>query len=202
MSKLKFEKSKLILEKAEIKEERDIAVKKLEYLPRIMNIKNSLNLEKRVKEMFKKTKATSFLLFIGVNGKTSVNHVSCIWYRYKDENTEIDAIETYRNVDITKDEYYKDMMYKVSKDLNYYHFVDTMKMPKGLLKTIYYDEEITHSIVGKLARKPIDEDNDFLMFFSLRTDEDTETGYTEDEVNNIRLIINGKIKPLIDKIQG
>lgn len=201
MDKIKIERQKLILAKAKAEEERDIAVKKLECLPKIMSIKNSITLERYVQQILKSTKASSFLLLIGVNGKTSLNHVSCIWYRYQDANDDIDPISSYRNVDITNDPFYKDILYKIDRNSNYYEMIDTLKMPASILKTIYYKEQITHSIVGNISRRPIDDENDFLMFFSIRTDEETEIGYTKEEVDEIRLIMDGSIKPLLNKIQ-
>lgn len=202
MSKIKLDRQKLLLEKVKAEEERDVAVKKLEYLPKIMSIKNSITLEKHIQQIFKKTKATSFLILIGVNGKTSLNHISCIWYRYKNQEDDIDPITSYRNVDITNDAFYKDVLYKIDRNKSYYEMIHTMKMPESIIKTIYYEEQITHSIIGNISRRPIDENNDFLMFFSIRTDADTEEGYSKEEVDHIKLIMDGSVKPLLTEIQS
>ena len=198
LSKIKREadidRQKLILEKAKIKEERDIAFKKLEYLPRIAALKNITKIQRAVDQIFKRTKATRFLILIGVNGKTSLNHVSCFWYDYKNVDDDINPLDAYKNIDISGDYFYRSMMRNLGKNNDHIEEIDVLRMPESILKDIYYEEQITYSRVGFLTRSPIDNDNDFLMYYSVATDSD-EGDFTEDEKRLINVKVQNQIKP-------
>lgn len=193
-------KVKKTVQKAE--EKAEVSSKRSEYIPRIMSLSNGMDLKRAVNEIFEKTKATRFLILIAVNGKYDLNSVSCLWFHYKNESHEVDPTYIYNNVDITEDTFYKGMLKKISKYSHHYVDVDTRKMPQSILKDIYLDEEVMHSKVGFLTRAPIDGENDMLAFFSCATDEDTDEGFSEHENNLIKLIVNSRIKPSMEELQG
>ena len=183
-------------------ENKIVANKKSEYLPRIMTLKNAAFLEKSVEEVFNKTRATSFMVFIGVNGKYDLKNISCIWYQYKNsEDDDVNPILAYRNVDISKDDFYKSVLSRISKKDSEYEKIDTMKMPKSILKDIYGQEQISFSRVGFLSRRPIDSENDFMMFFQFATDSDNGD-FSHIEESIIKLNIDSKIKPNIIQLQN
>ena len=184
----------LILEKAKLKEERDIAFKKLEYIPRIAALKNVVKIQRAVDQIFKKTRATRFLILIGVNGKTSMNHVSCFWYDYKNQEDDIDPIDAYKNLDVSDDEFYRNMLKRLGTYTDHIEEIDVMNMDDSILKDIYFDEQITYSRVGFLSRSKIDEDNDFLMYYSVSTDSD-DGDFTNREKRFINMKVNNQIKP-------
>lgn len=195
-------KQKSLVQIAKVTEERNIAIKKLEYLPRIMSIKNPLILQKYVDEIFEKTRATRFLFLIGVNGKTSLNHVSCIWYKYKNPKDDINPIVSYKNIDISEDTFYKNMIHNLSKNPTYIENITTMKMPNSILKHIYFNEQVTYSKIGFVNRDKIDEKNDFLLYYSIASDMDDENGFTDKEGTAIKLIMDSKIKPFMEQLKN
>jgi hypothetical protein len=192
MRKIKNEVSFKELQLNKSKELSLLNMKKADYLPRIMTLRNSSSITHAVQEIFNLTKATRFLIFIGVNGKFDLNSVSCVWYLYKNEKDNVDAIKKYASVDITEDSFYKGLLKKVSKYTHKYEEIETLKMPESLLKHIYYEEEVTHTKIGFLNREEIDKENDFLAFFSVSTDEDE--GYTPMEKSIIKRIVDSQIK--------
>lgn len=197
---LQHKLSEAIKEKEKLKQDREVAVKKSEFLPRIMKLKTSILIERAVKDIFEHTRATRFLILIGVNGKYELNCISCIWYDYKKEEDDINPIDAYKNVDITDDLYYKRIIKKISDDNNAVEKIHTLSMTDSVLKDIYFEEQIVNSRVGFLSRKPIDSENDFMMFYSVSSDHDED--FPKREERFIKMKLNSDIRPNIKKLEG
>ena len=68
--------------------------------------------------------------------------------------------------------------------------IDVFEMPRGMLKSIYYKEMISHSILKFIARTHIDEKNDAFAFCSVATD--TEEPFSEYD----KIIINKEFEQI------
>lgn len=201
MKKIKVSMSKVEESERKAKIEAHLKDKQSSYIPRIMTLRNSVEIKEAVDEIYKHTKATRFLILIAVNGKHDLNSVSCIWYHYRNQEDDVNPAKSYSNVDITEDVFYKGMLKHIAKYQHDFFNINVLKMPQSVLKDIYYEEQITHSKVGFLSRAKIDDENDMLTFFSCSTDADDDNGFTQREKNKIKLIVNGTIKPSMEQIQ-
>lgn len=176
----------------------EIAVKTAEYLPRIMAMKNASNLNNIIDDLFSKTKATRFLILIGVNGKYDLNHISCVWYKYKNAEDDVNPISEYKHIDISQDNQYKKMLSSIRTNPESFYNIKTMGMEQGILKDIYFEEQITHAKVGYLGKENIDKENDAVMFFSIATDNERE--FSDTEKRYIRRRIHSDLKQSVKSI--
>lgn len=163
-----FEKQKTELKTVK-KENREYEIK-ISLFDRIMDITAINMIKESVNRMFNQTKADRFLILIAINGKHDFNVVSVIFEQHKSSLGEYNAIGRYHNINI--DNCYRNIL-KRSEHEDYVLF-DTATEKNCLLKDFYDIEDIKHSLIKHLVRKPIDEDNDFLVFSSVATHDDNE----------------------------
>lgn len=192
--KRRLEIENLQLENNQLKNEKKETEQKLDFINRILDLEFINQIGESVNRMFAQTKADRFLILVARNGKVDFNIVSVVFEQHKKTEFRINAIARYRNVHI--DNSYRIML----KDAERYGMVqiETAKMPDSVLKDFYEMEGITFSKVRFLARKPIDNDNDFLVYSSLSTHEKTD--FTKREKAYIKTQYEGTIFPCINKM--
>lgn len=166
---------------------------KLDFLNRIMDLTSVNQIIEAIEKVFTLTKADRFLILVAVNGKEDFNVVSVIFEQHK-KNYKVNAIGTYRNIRI--DQTYKQMLKNC--EVNDVITLCTKEMPNSLLKSFYEVEGVQFSKVRFLARKPIDGENDFLVFSSLATH--NEKDFTPREKTIIKTIYETAIKPNINNV--
>lgn len=159
---------------------------KTAYYPQIMGLKNANQINACIDRVFKNTKVTRFLILVGINGKEAMQHVSVILPRTKDVVV-VNPI-VYQNLPTDKD--YIKRLKRLEKEGEI--VIDVFEMPRGMLKSIYYKEMISHSILKFIARTNIDEGNDAFAFASIATD-------TENPISEFDKIIINKEFELIKK---
>lgn len=157
---------------------------KTAYYPQIMGLKNGKLINDCIDRIFRNTKITRFLILVGINGKEAMQHVSVILPRTKDVVEVNPAV--YQNLPTDKD-YIKRL--KVLEKVGEIE-IDVFEMPRGMLKSIYYKEMISHSILKFIARTNIDKNNDAFAFCSIATD-------TEEPISTFDKIIIDKEFELI-----
>lgn len=167
---------------------------KLNFIDRIMDLEFINQIGEAVNEMFENTKADRFLILVAKNGKTDFNVVNVVFEQHKRTEYRINAIARYRNVHV--DNAYREMLKEV--ELKGVVQMETATMPKGVLRTFYEMENVTFSKVRHLARKPIDDGNDFLVYSSVSTHEKED--FTPHELMFTKTIFEGIIIPGIDKM--
>lgn len=195
IEKLKTEIEKNKQETEVLKKEKKETEIKLQFLNRIMDLEFINEIGEAVNRIFESTKAGRFLILVAKNGKVDFNTVSVVFEQHKEAKYRINAIARYRNVQI--DDEYKKMLKEAER--NGLVHIKTSQMPEdSILRDFYELEGITHSKVRFLARKPIDSDNDFLVYSSLSTYEKKD--FTKSELAFIKTQYEGTILPCIDKI--
>jgi mannitol-specific phosphotransferase system IIBC component len=192
--KIDLEIENLQLENRKLKNENNDVKVKLQFLDRVLDLPFINDLSNAVDKIFEETKADRFLVLIAKNGKEDFNIVNVVFEQHKDKNYRINAIARYRNVHI--DHPYKQML----KETEFRGVVEleTATMPRCILKSFYENEGITHSKVRHLARKPIDNDNDFLVYSSLSTHDKDK--FTPNELAMIKTQYEGTIMPALQKV--
>jgi hypothetical protein len=122
--------------------------------------------QKKIKEIFKKTRAERFLILYAINGKTSFNTVT-VCYEMGFDNKIVWASEMYDKFEI--DNPYRSMLKRVEFDHSI--ILDVAKMEECFLKTVYQsqDEQICHSIICFISRIKINENDDLLIYMSIAT---------------------------------
>lgn len=195
--KYNLEVEKLQQEIAYFKKQEMDACVKISFIDKIMDFPFFNALADSVDRIFQFTKADRFLLLIAKNGKTEFSIVNVVFEQHKNNDYKINAIARYRNVDISKDPYYRRML----KDAEHNGVVNlkTDNLPDdSLLRDFYEMENIKYSKVRFLARKPIDEDNDFVIYSSISTHMDKN--FTRMEKTFIKTQYEGTIKPSLNKV--
>lgn len=167
---------------------------KLIYYNQIINFTSFNTIRNSVKKMFEKTKATRFLILIAMNGKTDFRVVNAVFQQHKEDDYEIDAISTYKNIEI--DVPYQQML-KLTKVKPVVE-LETVKMKDQILKDYYQDEGINHALVRQLLRQRIDDDNVFLIYSSIGTHYDKK--FTRAEKTFIKTHYENTIKPKLSEI--
>jgi len=142
-----------------------------------------------VGELFLETRAERFMIFIAVNGKTDFNVVSVIFERYKELRGRVNALARYHNVHI--DPMYRRMLKDVERER--FLELDVDSMPEQLLKSIYDNERIKHSVISFIKRSKIDEDAELVVFCSTATT--IPFKFTDIELMNIKALVEGTLQP-------
>lgn len=161
---------------------------------KIMDISSVKKIEESVERIFKDTTADRFLIIIAVNGLHGFNAISVIFEQHKSAEYNTHAIARYRNVKI--DDVYREML-KQTEKTDYVVF-NTESETDSLLKDIYELEGINHSLIKHIARKPVNEEDDFLVYSSVSTHNIKK--YTKKERTLINREYEGSIKPSINKV--
>lgn len=167
---------------------------KLQFYNKIMDLPFINAISGAVDEIFKETIATRFLILIAKNGKEDFNVVSVVFEQHKNKDYRINAIARYKNV-LVDNEYRK--MLKNAERFGVVEF-EVNTMPQSLLRTFYEMEGVKFSKIRHLARKPIDDDNDFLVFSSLATHEDRY--FNDQELAFVKTQFEGTIMPALQNI--
>jgi hypothetical protein len=166
---------------------------KLDFFSRIYGVNHFNRINDAVNYIFNKTSADRFLILIAVNGKTDFNVVTVIYELRKNKGN--DGMKPiYKNVQI--DNEYRLMLKTAEK--NELVKLETKKMRDSKLKTFYKIEGVSFSHVRFLIRRPIDDNNDFIVFSSLATHRTTD--FTDSEVMMSQLQYDGVIIPSIKNI--
>lgn len=173
-------------------DKRNIEVK-LEFFNRIHSVKFFNEINNAVDKIFKYTSADRFFIFIAINGKTDFNIVTSIFQRRKD-NDKKHVRPKYDNIPI--DDSYKNML----KDAQVKEVIKltTEFMEECKLKGFYEYEKVNFSQVRFLSRKPIDDENDFIVFSSLAKHGDSDFTAMETVLNQLQY--DSIIKPSINEI--
>lgn len=167
---------------------------KISLFDRMMDFSAINSIKDSVLRAFQKTKADRFLILIAVNGKDDFNIVSVIFEQHRSMDEEYTAVGRYHNVSI--DTHYKNILRDSEKEGHVEVHTETEK--NSILKDFYEMEGVTHSIVKFLIRKPIDENNDFLVFSSMATHRNTP--FTKKEITFINTEYNSSIKTALKKV--
>lgn len=167
---------------------------KLDFFNRAMDLSRINPIIEGVDKVFENTIADRFLILIAINGKTDFNVVNVIFEQHKPSVHKVNAIGTYRNVNI--DELYRQMLKRTEAEgvveLN------VEQMSPSILKDFYEIEGVKHSKIRFLGRESIDEDNDFLIYSSLATHEDFP--FSNLDKAYIKTVYEGTIIPNITEI--
>lgn len=160
-------------------------------LSNLMKLKLYGSLERTSRILFKRTKAVRVLVFVAINGKVEPKKVYAL-YGEKIVNVQVD--EEYKGVEIDKP--YVEMLHDLERKGQM--LIDVMKMPKCMLKDIYFKEEITFSYLKFIKRYHLTEEDDAIVYMSIATDDDK--GFDSIELTDIDIIVSSRIKPVMDKI--
>lgn len=160
-------------------------------LSNLMKLKLYGSLEVVTKKLFKRTKAMRVIVFVAINGKVEPKKVYAI-FGEKDGGHQID--EEFRGVETTTE--YVNMLHDLER--NGSMLIETMKMKKGMLRNIYFNEGIAHSYLKFIQRYHLTDDDDAIVFMSIATDEDIP--FNELELTEIDLRVGSEYKEIIDKI--
>lgn len=182
-------------EKKKLKSENNQRALKLSYIPQIMQLKSLETIETSIDFIFKNTRTTRFVVFVGVNGFDDVHNISVLYSKNKNE-VEIDQTKAYTNVPTDK---WGKKMLKEAERFGYSE-IDVFEMPQSQAKSVYYKEGISHSLVEFVSRTPLDEKNDFLLFCSFATDEEEKFPVTEKLL--INSILKDSIIPTLESLGG
>lgn len=167
---------------------------KLDFFNRAMDLSRINPIIEGVDKMFNRTVADRFLILIAVNGKEDFNIVSVIFEQHKPSVHKVNAIGTYRNINI--DDAYRKML-KLSEMMGIVE-IDVAEMEDCILKDFYNMESITHSKIRFLGRQKIDDENDFLIYSSLATH--SGKPFTNKGKTLAKLVYESTIIPNIQKI--
>ena len=154
-----------------------------------MNLYSSLEVVTKV--LFNRTKATRVIVFVAINGKVEPKKVYAL-FGEKDDGTQID--QEFKGVEI--DRHYLDTLHRLERKGGI--LVDTMKMEKGLLKNIYFKEEITFSYLKFVKRYHLTDEDDAIVYMSIATDSDDN--FNDLELMEFDLKVSGVYREVIDKI--
>lgn len=195
LKKHKREMAKLREKNEELNNQKAEADVKLTFFNQIIDVTSINIISSAVDRMFEKTKADRFLIKMAVNGKTEFNIISVIFEQHKDKSHRINAIARYHNIKI--DMYWKQMLKDTeARDIVELH---TRTMPEtSILRDFYLNEKVEHSLIRKLVRKPIDKDNDLLVYSSIATHLDKK--FTRLEKAFIKTQYEGTIIPNLEKV--
>lgn len=194
LKKIKAEYELALLEKDMLKKEKEETQIKLDFLNRIMDFEFINEISESVARMFEKTKADRFLILVAKNGKVDFNIVSVVFEQHKKLEYRINAIARYRNVHIDND--YRQLLKEAEK--NGVVRLEVEKMHDSVLRDFYLNEGVKFSKIRFLARKPIDNDNDFLVYSSISTHESKD--FTKNELVEIKTQYEGTILRAIEKV--
>jgi len=167
---------------------------KISFFNKILDI-TSINVIKNcVDRIFESTKADRFLILIAINGKIDFNVISVIFEQYQGADYKVNAIARYHNIKI--DGHYRKML-KQSEREDVVE-LEVSKMPNCMLKDIFELERVSHSLIRHLIRKPINKDNDFLVYSELSSHGDKK--FTRLERTFIKTQYEGTIIPNIQNV--
>lgn len=153
------------------------------------------NITNGVKRLFNQTKADRFLILGAINGSSKFNTVSVYYEQHKDKiHSDESAMTMYQNIGI--DDVYRN--YLIRAEHEDMVILETKKMEDGMLKRIYEDEGVTHSIIFIITRRPIDGDDDFLVFSSIATH--INRPFTEREKTRMKLVYDAIIVPNVVQV--
>lgn len=141
------------------------------------------NLQKKVSEIFDRTKANRFLILFAVNGRSDMRHVT-VAFEMTRPPAQPGSISRYVRTEV--DDHYIRMLKTVENVSGIELDVSTMN--DSLLKQIYLSpvEKINHSLIKFIARHKVDEDNDLLLFSSTATTHEKQ--FDENEKIFIKLL--------------
>lgn len=144
-------------------------------------------LDDQVEEVFKKTKATRFLVLFAINGKENFNNVTVVYEHTKDKRSK-GAIRRYVRLPI--DNHYRQVLKlaEVNKSLD----LHTEELPKdSLIYQIYSskEEQVVHSKLKFIQRIHLDDDNDLLLYATIATHDSIP--FSDEELYEIKIAVNG-----------
>ena len=143
-----------------------------------------------VDRIFESTKADRFLIMKAINGKTDFQFASVLYEQHKrTAKTKYSVNAAGRCVNFKFDIHYNERI----KEAEQKGHVDLIvsELPEGTdLKNIYISEGVTHSRVYHIARIPIDDKKDAILYCSIATHEglftDIEKIIIKQEIDSIR----------------
>lgn len=189
---IKLKEQGKVLEKT-TKELKDNKLK-LSLIDRALDLTAFNQITGSVDRMFSETRADRFLILMAVNGKEDFNVVTVIFEQHKVENTKVNAVARYRNVEI--DPLYRNML-KLAEVSGVVH-LETSKMEDCLLKDFYRIEGVTFSDIRFLLREHVDHENDILVFSSVATH--GEDGFTKLGRVRMKTEFEAVIRPELKKV--
>lgn len=188
MQKLRLDYEKQI--NAHVKEKKEHKIK-ADVLDKLLDFASFNQIKSAVDQIFENTRADRFLILIAINGKTDFKIVSVIFEQHKKTEYDVSAIARYRHLEVDRD--YRDMLKQAERD-GVVHY-ETSKMHDCLLKQIYLFEKVKFSDVRHIARVPVDDDNDVLLYSSLATHNDK--GFTSQGRTFAKITYDSIIKETI-----
>ena len=175
----------------ELKEEKLAHKFNQNLLSNLLKLKLYSNLDAIKNRIFKHTRVNRFIIFVAINGKTEPGRVFAL-YGDKHSNHEIE--KEFKSVEI--DDTYRSMLKKFEQRGSL--LIDVFRMPKGMLRNIYFMEECSYSYGKFVKRYSLDENNDALVYLSMVTDHPDV--YPTTELTFLDIEVSSNIKPLIDQV--
>lgn len=143
--------------------------------------------------MMEKSNVDRFLIFLAINGKVDLKHVTCIFQKFRDDKRTIDAVSVYKGLEVDNDYLEKLKRLELYGEL----IVETNAEAPSLIKSIYESEGINWSRWKFIGRVNIDEKNDLISYCSAATFK--EKDFNSKDLLAIKLNVEGIIKPEILK---
>jgi hypothetical protein len=140
-------------------------------------------------KMMNESNVDRFLIFVAVNGKTELRKVTCIFQKYKHDNTNVDAVSVYKGLKV--DNVYVNYLYDTERKGSI--TLETEKIEPSLIKDIYETEGVKWSNWKFICRLNLDEKNDLIAYSSAATF--NEDGFKNRDLLAIKLNFESSIKP-------
>jgi len=163
---------------------------KIDVLGGLMRITLGVKILHIVRNIFEQTTTDRVMFFLAKNGKTDFKKINLILPYYKDERDTENEEMNYNELKI--DSQYKSYFNEMERAG---HIVlDVSKMPNQILKTIYNQKKIKHSLLVFIKREKMNQEDDLIIYCSFS--KFNETPYTDFEVFVQKAAIDGSIKNL------
>lgn len=191
---LELENESLKVEIANKKIQENVHVQKLNFYDDVIKLVFVNAIQDAVAEIFKNTSADRFLILIARNGKTDFKFADVILDFFENHSEKVDAVRIYTNVEL--DSQYKVML--KSTEAHGFFDLETASMPDQILKHFYQIEDVKFGRTMHVARLPIDENNDFLIYTSVAKHQNV--AFTDMEKTYFDLIHNNSLRPNIKQL--
>lgn len=140
-------------------------------------------------KMMNDSNVDRFLIFVALNGKTDLRKVTCIFQKYKNDDSDVDAVSAYKGLKV--DNVYVNYLYDTEKKGSI--ILQTDEIEPSLIKDIYESEGVKWSNWKFICRLNLDEKNDLIAYSSAATFDNK--GFTKKDLLAIKLNFESSIKP-------
>lgn len=140
-----------------------------------------------VSDLIAKSNIDRVLIFVAINGKTDLKHVTCIFQKFRDDLTEVDAVSVYKDLEVDKEYVYLLKRMELENGIT----LEADKITPSLIKTIYETEKVKWSRWEFLGRLSVDEKSDIVAYCSCSTFKDI--GIDSKDLLAIKLNMKGLV---------